>query len=173
MKKLNTILMTAMIGLLGACGSDNNNNFNRFGPNGFGGLACPGNQNLPLLETYTGNLGSGAQFVIELYDLGGSSVSAIGDIYIPSVDQLFGPGLFNGMGNAQPFASCLNGTNGSIYGRGTNAYRNIDMVLTGQNVTITLGDVGGQIASQLSGNNIIGEAIIQVNGASDIFVLTP
>jgi hypothetical protein len=173
------LLLGLFVLTLGACGSDDNNQmpYQPYYPGAISGLACAELNHQQKLGVFFGNLGNGAKFAIDIYQSTGDQIAAVGDIYIPDMNRFWNPSMYTPVGQTQQFVSCLtsNGFNGSLYSYGTGARRDIDVVLHGQGITITLGSSipGTMKDTQVTGNNIVGPAYIQVNGGADIFVLDP
>jgi len=178
MKTSNKNLLLGLLVLLAsACGSnDSQYGYGNYYPGAFSGMACQELGNAQKLGVYFGTFGNGAKFGIDIYQSTGNQIAAVGDIYIPDIQRFWNPGMYTPVGQTQQFVSCLtsNGYNGTLTTQGTGAYRTIEVVLQGSNVAITLGAnlPGTSNRTQLAGNNIIGPAYVQMNGAADIFVLT-
>jgi hypothetical protein len=175
MRNLKNLFLGAFVLALAACGGDDPYGQYPYYPGQYSGLACAELNGAQKIGVYTGNLQDGAKFGIDIYVQGDNQVAAVGDVYIPDINRFWNPGVYSPVGNAQKFVSCLtsNGYTGTMQSYGTGAYRDIDLVLEGSNVTITL---GGSIPSsmnntQLTGNSIVGPAYIQMNGVGDIFIL--
>lgn len=176
------LLLGFVILTLGACGNRNNGMYSSYYAGGSGGINCSAmntninQQQSSQLGAFTGDFGNGATLQVYLYQGNSSTISASGSLTIPDINQFLAPGIATNMGQAQAFVSCLtsNGFSGTISSSGTGAYRNINMVLQGTNVTITLGSNPGTYDSTfIAGNQIEGPVLVQMNGVSTLKVLTP
>jgi|GEM_PF-2336534 len=161
MKKVNGIKLSALtlLASLAACGSDpqmDNPYYNVYN-------AVAGGCQVPVgtkLQTVKGNLGNGATVTLDLYQDPTGSISAVGEVNIPSLDSLYSNNLLTGSVAGQGLRTCVssNGAAGSLDNPG--AYRDLEISVRGQGVYIEMGSRVG-VQAYLSGSNILGSMYME------------
>lgn len=169
-KQKNGWLSVLALTVLAACGDNPTTPILTTNPiGGVGNCSAPVNSYKE--RTVVGNLGFGATLTLDIYSGQAGTISAVGQLVIPSVSNLYGTNFLMQTPAAavDAFKSCVssNGAVGTLT-RG-NAYDDITLALqgaSGANVYIEMGQNYAQ-GTYLVSNGIEGPIFIRLNGQQD------
>jgi hypothetical protein len=165
LKKL--VYGSLLLGGITACGNDQDivpqNNFNNGLQYGAGCVVPVGIKD----RTVVGNFGNGATLTLDIYSTPSGTISAIGELVVPSMESLYGfdGGMYNsGYTGAQSMYRTCVSSSGAVGNLERDlSYQEITLALRGNDGTyIEMGETVGPYTAVLVGDAIEGNVKLQV-----------